>query len=307
MERGNMLEAKSATATLGSLFTAAKSPTASRAMRWLQEQVKRARREGAFTITAELTPELAELLLQNNPSNRPVSAKLRDYVRDIKAGEWHHNGETVIIADTGELNDGQHRCLAVIEAGKAIVTEMVFGVARDTRRTVDTGLKRTVGQHLAMSGRKDSNNMAHAATVAMIYERHGAIARNPEWRPTSVEVLEWCDRHPDFYEHLRWGWRVAHRLRASVGLFAALHYLCSQRSAIDADAFFSDLIEGEGLNKGMPVYALRDFLIDNKGSRRRASEAEVAAITIKAWNAFRRNRRVQALRLQANEHFPEVA
>lgn len=285
----SVLDAKSG--LFNGLFSAPASPDRSRASRWLQAQLLRSRREGVFTITAELTPELAELLLQANVENRPLSAsKLRDYTRDVKAGDWQHNGEPVIVAETGELNDGQHRCNAVIEAGRSIVTQMTFGVERESRRTVDIGLKRTIGSILTMTGHKDGNRLAHAAAHIMVFDRHDMISRNPEHRPTTIEIQDWCNAHPELPEQLFWGRRVKHTLGGSVGLFAALYHLMARKSEADADAFFGALIDGEGLRKGSPVYLLRELLIKEKGNKRKLPEQDVAALAIKSWNLFRANK-----------------
>lgn len=288
-----MLDAKAdISSTFGNgLFSAPASPDRSRASRWLQEQLKRSRREGVFTISAELTPELAELLLQANSDNRSISqAKLRDYVRDVKAGDWQHNGEPVIVADTGELNDGQHRCGAVIEAGRSITTQMTFGVERETRRTIDIGLKRTIGSILTMTGHPDGNRLAHAATLIMIFDRHQAISRNPEHRPTNIEIQDWCALHPELKDQLFWGRRVRHALGGSVGLFAALYHLMARKSEADADNFFGSLIDGEGLRRGSPIYLLREMLIKERGSKRKLPDADIAALAIKSWNLFRNNK-----------------
>jgi hypothetical protein len=122
---------------------------------WLATQHSRARRDGPFTVKTELTPALAKLLLDSNPENRKISPWLvRQMVRDIKNGRWALNGETLIVALSEELNDGQHRCQAVIDADKSIRTMITFGVERESRFTIDTGQKKSIGDHLDMWSRE---------------------------------------------------------------------------------------------------------------------------------------------------------
>lgn len=305
-----MLEAKGvANGPKSPLFTAAKSPNATRAERWLQEQLKRARREGAFTITVELTPELAELLLANNPQNRKLSPhKVAEYARDITAGNWRHNGETVIIADTGELNDGQHRCQAVVETGRSITTEMTFGVERDSRKTVDIGMKRAIGQHLQMAGHANGKMLGHAVAVILTFQKIGRISAGPEARPTGTEIMAWAAAHEEMQEHLIKGGRVARKFKASGGLFAALHYLFSQKSPIDTERFFTALENGSDLGKNDPVYRLREALLADLRAKAKLPDAEIAARVIKAWNHFRRGQSIKYLRRisegRASEQYP---
>ena len=298
-----MLATKSASSGFG-LFTAAASPSATRSERWLQEQLKRARRQGPFTITVELTPELAELLLRSNPANRNVSQyKVTTYARDVSEGRWAHNGETIIVADSGELNDGQHRCLAVIEAGRAIVTEISFGVSRETRSTVDIGMKRTVGQHLAMTGALDANTVAHAAALLLTYERSQRFQQlTMQSRPTPSEVFEWAQTHY-LDDDVRVGRNTANKIPGGAGLYAALHFVLSKISVSDASRFFELLKTGADLGKNDPIYKLRERLRDDKRQKRLKSPA-IAAMTIIAWNAWRKRRGIKSLEVKSGDSFP---
>jgi hypothetical protein len=84
--------------------------------------------------------EFARFLLDKtiNTNNRKRSETgVGNYRKDVLDGNWQHNGQTVVIAATGHLNDGQRR-LAGIPRGDYIVTEMCVGVPRETRHSLDT-------------------------------------------------------------------------------------------------------------------------------------------------------------------------
>lgn len=269
-------------------------PDSAMARRWLQAQLARARREGLFAVTVCVTPALAAVILENNPGNRPHSKiKLADYKRDMLNGAWSLNGETIIIADTGELNDGQHRLTACRNSGASFHTQMVFGAARDSRTTVDTGLKRTVGAILAMGGRQHANELANAVKLIIIYERHQTMAHRPDWVPTVAETQAWIEANDDLAEHLKGDARgVARKFRLSGGLLAALHYLTLRRDRVSADIFWSRLLHGNNLARNDPINRLRDRLIDIANAKGRLPPHEIAAIIIKAWNLHRRGKPV---------------
>lgn len=287
---------------------AEESPARLAAEKWLEDCVKRSRVQGPFTITCMLTPEMAAVLLERNPSNRKIGPKVEEYTRDIAAGDWLHNGETIVVASTGELNDGQHRCSAVVKAGRAIVTEMTFGVSRDSRRTIDTGVKRTVGGHLAIAGYTEANALAHAARAIVTFNKYGIITRTPDIYATSREIQMWCDAHPDMGEHINLGRAVRKSCHSSVGLFAGLHYIFSQIDRSDADKFFGQLASGEMLRAGQPALQLREFLTKEAASRGRSPEMVIAAHAIKAWNLFRKGKTARALTWRgkgnSDERFP---
>lgn len=276
--------------------------------RWLDRQIARGKREGVFTVTTDLTPELAELLLSNNPDNRNISLhKAVQYARDIDSGRWEHNGEPVIVADTGELNDGQHRCEAVIRSGRAITTQMTFGISRSTRGTVDVGLKRAIGQHLQMAGYVDCNHLGHAVALIVGFEAHGTLRKlKIDARPTTAEMLEWVANH-EMGAHIKIGNSVGPMLGVSNGMVAAISYILHKIDNKDAETFLESLKLGDGLPIGNPILSVRNQLIGNKGKKNMIPGDEKAALIIKAWNIWRSGKtRVRAISWNSTggEKFP---
>ena len=70
------------------------------------------------TETILVTPEMARRWLDSNTrSNRRPSAKTVDaYAREMAAGRWLVTHQGIAFNQAGELVDGQHRLLAIIEA-----------------------------------------------------------------------------------------------------------------------------------------------------------------------------------------------
>ena len=279
--------------------------------RWLDAQIFRGRREGMFVAALQVTPTMAALLLEQNPNNRPLSAvKLADYKRDMLRGAWALNGETIIIADTGELNDGQHRLIACRDSGASFETQVVFGAPRDTRDTVDLGLKRTVGHVLSMGGHANANQLAHAVKLLIFYEKHATMASRPDWTPTAVEIKDWIADNGDLAEHFKGdAMAVARKFRQSRGLFAALQYLTQKCHPLSSQVFWTRLFHGDNLSKNDPINRLRDRLIEISAAKGSLPPQEIAALVIKAWNLFRRGRTLgQGLRWRTkgngSEPFP---
>jgi hypothetical protein len=273
----------------------------------VRRYVQLAKTTGVFTVTAKLTPELAEVLLRTNPNNRKVSQPIvNKYARDIANGRWEHNGEPIIIADTGELNDGQQRCLAVIETGITITTQITFGPKRETRRTIDIGKKRKIGEHLGMSGIHNGNNVGHAVALIIMMEKYDKISDSQEFRPTTAEVMDWVDQHPEIHECITEMVRVGSLFKVSRGLIAALRYTFSKISKDDSDTFFQRLESGANLGEKDPIFRLRKRLIENMGANAKLSQSAVAALTIKAWNYFRKGRQIRALGRRAKGVGPET-
>ena len=127
---------------------------------WFYGVVERAQ-ACVLTERVMVGPDLAAELLRNNPDNRFVrNGNYSKLVDDLRAGRWTFNGESILISKEGLLNDGQHRCLAVVETNVPIDAMMTFGLERASRVTVDQGGAKSAGDFLAMEKIPNSTNVA---------------------------------------------------------------------------------------------------------------------------------------------------
>ena len=258
----------------------------------LDEWVKRGRSE-VFSVTTDLTPELAQELLNRNIDNRPVAIDATG-VRNVAAyaaamwrGEWQLNGSTIVVARTGELNDGQHRCLACIEADVAVPVTMVFGVERETRTTLDQGRARSPGDILAMIGETNTNIMATYLQFRWMLDAR----RSLQDRITQDELLAALKRFPHFHEHHHTVGLYAKRHRLSSGYIAGAHGLCVEANPAMAEAFAEMVCTGVGIpNVNSPAARLRRIYEDVRAKEGRTTRTEHCALWIKAFNNFCRGR-----------------
>lgn len=73
---------------------------------------------GLSAIVVTVTPEMAELMLAKNQSNRRIKEpRVELYARAMTDGRWHLNGEPVVFDTSGGLRSGQHRLLSCIRSG----------------------------------------------------------------------------------------------------------------------------------------------------------------------------------------------
>lgn len=256
---------------------------------WLESQVRRGQRN-PFGHFGRLTPGMAEILLSRNPGSRNISRHAVDrMVRDILAGAWAENGESIIVADTGELNDGQHRCAAVMEAGRAIRTAFWFGASRESRLTVDVGLTRSTKDFLEMIGAERSAIVAPCCNWLVQIERCGTVARSRGSMPTNQEQLRYWEDHPDLAASVAFVDRRSARRIGSRAVLATAHYLIAKADREEADRFFEKLIDG-GATVYEAAHQAREALIDIQSGRSTRSRRSVAGrleIIVRAWNCHR--------------------
>jgi hypothetical protein len=276
-----------------------------RAKRWLADRIKSGAKK-EFAEIGVLTPEVAALLLQRNEKNRVVKeATVERYARDIETGRFAFNGEPIIVADTGELNDGQHRCHAVVYAQKPIKTLFVFGAPRDSRTTVDQGTARTAGDYLGMDGVSNSNHLATIACKLIEIENFGKLISVHADKPTKAEIVERAKSDPQIQASFRFVHRKGAARVSSYSLLGAAHYMLRKKGGPDADVFMDKLIEGVELKARDPIFVAREKLISRD---KRLNQNERLKTIIMAWNNYRARSAVKTLThsVKKGEKLPEL-
>ena len=272
------------------LFCKTHATEARRAKAWLDDRIAKSKAR-VFSEEIVLTPVRAELLLELNEKNRPLRERaVETYRTDIVNGDWVLNGESIKVSRDGFLNDGQHRCHAVIRAGRNIRTLVTFGLERESRMTVDQGAVRTAGNFLAMGGQKNANHVAAVASFIWQYENFGRLATGSNARPTKAQVSRTADEHPKIYDSLlaipAGGTKVATK-----SVLAFCHYQIARRAGIHAaTSFILNLCLGGVAGVTNPVNRVRDRLMSKEGQRMRAPEK--TELIFRGWNAFRKARRM---------------
>jgi hypothetical protein len=243
-----------------------------------------------------LTPALAEQLLARNTHNRSVGMpRVEQYAADIRKGHWRFNGEAIKIAHTGQVLDGQHRLLAVLEADTAIDTLLITGLEPEAQETMDQGRARGLGDVLKLRGEHDYYVLGAATRMVGLFERDGVPFQAPYTPALTVhECLRTLERNPGVRDSVKLAAQLRRSALAPSGTIAGLHYLFATVSEEDALDFMTKLLRGEDLTATSPVFVLRDrLLVDLR--ERTLRPREKLALVIKAWNAYRRGDQVTRL------------
>jgi hypothetical protein len=277
----------------GKLYSDTNGQRERRARAWFQDRLQHARSAGVFSETATLDPVLAEVLLECNLENRNVrELNLARMEEDIKAGRWEINGESVKVSIEGLLNDGQHRCQAVINTGKSIQTIFTFGLKRDTRLTVDQGANRTAGDYLSMAGIPNANHAASVATMIYQIGTFGNIVSGGAFRPSKSQAQQTYYEHPKISDSIRAVPQRGAKLVGGLSILAFCHYLFALKNRNAADAFVSKLVKGDELKASDPIYVARQKLMNDD---KRLRPAEKVEVIFRAWNAARTGRPLRTI------------
>jgi hypothetical protein len=301
-----------ATKTTGGQMTADRelSREATSAALRLTPYLDRGARGERFGVELSIGPEEAEFLLAFNPSNRNLRpTKIAQFVKDMRHGRWMFNGEPIIVASTGELNDGQHRLQAIMQTKIPQNMAVWFGVPRETRHTIDSGAARTAGEHLTMAGVPYGTNLAAAAKLIISYEEARGRSMGRTSSVTSLqqqeraktdellqEVVQYCEHHR------------APFIRTT--LVSTAFYILSRVSPLEAKNFIDGILTGIGLNANDPAYLVRERLMRAWSNRTaagkpRMTDTEMMETIFRGWNYFATGR-TDAQKLQVMGSFPAL-
>jgi hypothetical protein len=274
----------------------------------------------------ELTPEKAAFFLHYNiANNRPINKKIEEYKRDMLAGDWQDGHPAPIVFDVdGNLIDGQHRLLAVVQTGVTISVWVYRGAERKTQETIDTGKSRTLEHTLHMMGEKNVNTLTSILRGLHNYEANKkSIERRSPRGISNRHALQMLEDNGDYYRALTlWSKRYHQNIpsmrrvltKKSLGLLR--HGLLEVAPESEVDTYFQLLAGQDVPGHAQPLAALRRRLEEmavKHGSGRglRANENTVNAYCIKAWNAFVSGDTIGQLRWSSGgsrpEKFPEIA
>lgn len=269
--------------------------------------------EDPIVEVVTIGPDEAEELLTFNTNNRRMRPRNIDgWVKDMQAGEWSLNGETLKVAYDGWFMDGQNRMTAIIQSGTKQRFLIVWGLPREAQDTVDVGVKRIFADMLKMHGYANVTVLAGITRHTLLWEAgerrsigHGKIV------PTNIELSRHLYEHPELVGIARRAmWQYSHFRALSPTTMGLGIYLFDKINTDECEDFFIRLIEGANMDRNHPIMALRRQLLQrHTHMTTRLLPEQKIAIMIKAWNYYRDGRSIEALRWvgggKSPEPFPE--
>lgn len=274
---------------------------------WLTRNVTRGRNE-VFIVPQTLTPTLARELLNRNPDNRTlVSDTVEQFKRTMLAGEWDGlNGEMVKITKCGLLNDGQHRLKAFLETGiENMPMIFLFGVDRESRKTLDQGRLRTAADYLTMDG---YNATRYASAIALMLWQWRTFRTISKRRETHVlgksEIASYAIK---YWDQIDYSLRVIPRRGSApiggVPLLAFAHLIFTEIAGPDAASeFILKLAHGNNLPNDSPILSARNRLV--RSTKERLTRGERLELIIRAWNAWCEGRTLANIPI--HNSYPEI-
>lgn len=249
----------------------------------------------------EVTPELAKKWLHLNTENRPVKTVVTAYANDMRLSRWLLNGEAIKFAgpayEPTKLLDGQNRLHAVIKANVTVKLAVAFNVQPGAQSTMDSGVKRSVADALAISGIKNSTTVAAAGALALRVQLGRLNGGTVDATNAAIEAFIYDN--PSLIDSGNIARLYAHRTDVPPGTVTYTHWVLSRIDADAATDFWRAAAEKTGLVAGDPVIALTERFAEARRSRERIPVPGALSAIYRAWNYRRSGKSLRLIRINA--------
>lgn len=211
--------------------------------------------DGRVRTKQIITPEMAEEFLKRNTRNRLVNhgrvASLSDAIR---RGEWVYDGTPISFDTDGVLCNGQHRLMAIVDSGRPVESDVVYGLSPEARFVQDTGLSRKVYQTVSMM-----EHIPYAKEVTAWWTSLGT-AHGIKNRPSPMAVLAAYKKHSKAIDATIESFRLCreHGVPSSRywGVIMVAHI-----KGLRVREFADKFATGENLSREAPAFALRRYAL----------------------------------------------
>lgn len=202
-----------------------------------------------------ITPAIAAKMLAKNPNNRNIRPiHVGALANEMASGRWQLTSQGISIDVNGDVVDGQHRLSAIIKSGVTIQCVVARGVDPETLTAYDMGAKRTIADalHLKDGLMNATKCCASSATIIHICFNTSIPMSLGMARRVIAEYgqeIQDCVHYVNPFKPAAKSW-----------LYGSLAF--AMRHDKSVRAFAESFGIGEGLTKGHPALALRNWFIN---------------------------------------------
>jgi len=252
-----------------------------------------------------MSPSMARGMLTlagYDPEALARHSKVKALAKEMAAGKWLPNGETVVLLADGTLADGKCRLAACCLAGVPFPVIVVKGVATDAMVTIGTQRKRSTTDTMTVSGETKARDKHAIANIFKTVARGSLANINSGRSLTMLEVNQIFDLHPGLTDSLETvsGLKVK---RLSPQLLSVFHYAFSLANRRKANDFMSLL--GNHRTPKQVIRSLRTALDKLEGGTKRTRLPAVAFL-LKAWQAYCLDEEPYELEFEEDEEMPSI-
>lgn len=230
-------------------------------------------KKGAHIVKA--TKKLVDDLIERNTNNRSIKSTQLGWIKgSLDRGEFMLTAQGIAVSNEGVLLDGQHRLLAIQEAGYPPVELLIVtGLEDKSKIYIDQNAKRSTSDMLKIVlNQSISNRMSSIVTTHLKIDiRKDGIFMGKTGRLPLESVVETMTEYAEVIERLiAAGGNVPRAGSYTAFLHYAIKY--NEEAAIE---LLHQVRTGEMLESKDPAYRLRGFLLGTSKRTLYGSEGQL--------------------------------
>lgn len=248
-----------------------------------------------------INPELASRWLRRNlDDNRKTSGgRVRRYAEAMQAGRWKLTHQGIAFDVRGDLIDGQHRLLAIIQSLTTVPVRVYVNADPSTFAVIDTGYARSASQFMRVANAAIVMGAARTLLFAEACHRNGGEVSLMHRNDIDNDVIfETVEAWPELGKYASLASRIYRACGSpATNMLAVLAQAARGKAPQAIDPFAEKMITGEDMSRGDPALLLRNRAVARMDRVASAKERAVLyGTTVKAWNAHAKGERVGTLR-----------
>ena len=219
------------------------------------------------TVTMNITPAIAKEWLRKNKLNRNVRKnKVNQYKRDMQNGNWYTTHQGIAFFEDGDLCDGQHRLLAIVESGVSVDMQVSFGLERSSAPLVDE-TSRAVLDRIKIGNLSDWIERKHIAIIKMLMPS--------QTKTYSVnEITDFGNKHKDSIIFSANSIKSNRKYLSGASIYSAIakafYYESQDNLTRFANIYMSGIID---THDDIAALRLREYLLQNGAQTMRGYSA----------------------------------
>lgn len=267
-----------------------------------------------------ITPERAKHYLKRNKTNRPLKQdNLVKLTNDLLHGNFRLTHQGIAFDWDGNLIDGQHRLLAVIESNTATEMYVTYNCNPENFKVIDCGTSRTSADVLKRAGAPNYSLIAAAIRLILWAETRYTAQKSPtpvklrkSYTTTNAATVSFYEKHEETLKRLAHQTTHLRHLNNALMPSATLAFLFLADTLHDGEMLGYEFLErvavGADLKAGSVELAFTRFIHIRYVDLQNYKKGEfMLSAYIKAFNRYMRGDSVLQFRVGNVEPLPVIA
>jgi len=236
-----------------------------------------------------VTPETADRWLkQNNKGNRGVRLqKVNMYAADMRTGNWQLSNDAICFDVDGNLQNGQHRLLAVVKSHTTQTFLVIRNMPIQAMTSMDTGAARTASDILRFRGETDTALLAAVTRQAVLYDDGRMYKDNKLQGVSHSQIIDFLEENPGVRRSVAEASHLARRIDAPPTATVLAHWIIARLNAPTlATHYLSQIIERTNEPTGSAVLAVDSRLRNIRRDSQKWATRNFVYLFIKGWNYY---------------------